>query len=171
MRHLFSKLTGLEKIFLAATLAIVAIAFFTMTLPWLRCPLCQGLKHPNAPCLWSPSTGAMVPLTPYVYAPEDSQWEYGNPPLLQQSFPSRRTAVIRLPARTDSTPYFCPSHRDFAFIDRELMVSVVEDNGFTVTTAVNTEKDNHIYELDGTVILTPGFNRELDCWELTLRWS
>ena len=107
MRHLFSKLTGLEKIFLAATLAIVAIAFFTITLPWLRCPLCQGLKHPNAPCLWSPSTGAMVPLTPYVSAPEDSQWEYGNPPLLQQSFPSRRTAVIRLPARTDSAPYFC----------------------------------------------------------------
>lgn len=171
MKRLPAKLTTPEKIALAITALLMLITFYIVFLPKLRCPLCQGLKHPNAPCLWSPSTGAMVPLTPYVYAPEDSQWEYGNPPLLQQSFPSRRTAVIRLPARTDSAPYFCPSHRDFAFIDRELMVSVVEDNGFTVTTAVSTEKDNHIYELDGTVILTPGFNRELDCWELTLRWS
>ncbi len=170
IKRLLSKLTTLEKIFAAATLAMLALAFFTMTLPWLRCPLCQGLNRYDEPVLWSPSTGATVLLSPYVTAVEDTQWEYGDPPLLQESYPSRRAAVIRLPAHTDSAPYFCPSHRDFAFVDREFMVSVVEDNGFTVTTAVSTEKDNHIHGLDGTVILTPGFNRELDCWELELHW-
>lgn len=109
IKQILSKLTTLEKIFVAAALAMLALAFFTMTLPWLRCPLCQGLRHWNEPCLWSPSTGATVLLSPYVTAVEDTQWEYGDPPLLQESYPSRRAAVIRLPAHTDSAPYFCPA--------------------------------------------------------------
>ena len=73
IKQILSKLTTLEKIFVAAVLAMLALAFFTMTLPWLRYPLCQGLRHWNEPCLWSPSTGATVLLSPYVTAVEDTQ--------------------------------------------------------------------------------------------------
>ena len=170
IKRLLSKFTALEKIFIAATLALLVVFFFVMVLPWLRCPLCQGLNRWNDPCLWSPSTGALVLLSDYVTDGEDRQWEYGRPPLLQETYPSRRTAVIRLPAHTDAPPPFCAQHRDLGFPNRSFMLSVVEDSGFTITRALDDREENILSTPQGTVTLTPVFDREQDCWELELRW-
>lgn len=101
---------------------------------------------------------------------EDRQWEYGRPPLLQETYPSRRTAVIRLPAHTDAPPPFCAQHRDLGFPNRSFMLSVVEDSGFTITRALDDREENILSTPQDTVTLTPVFDREQDCWELELRW-
>ena len=101
---------------------------------------------------------------------EDRQWEYGRPPLLQETYPSRRTAVIRLPAHASAEPPFCARHRDFGFPNREFMISVVEDSGFTITRALDDRKERTFSTPQGPVTLSPAFDRELDCWELELRW-
>lgn len=42
IKRLMSKFTALEKIFIAATLALLVVIFFVMVLPWLRCPCARG---------------------------------------------------------------------------------------------------------------------------------
>lgn len=168
MKHLFSKTSKLERIMYIATLIMVLIAFYLVILPKLLCPLCRGMTKWDEPYLWSVSTGAVVLLSPYVSAQEDSQWEYKG--LLQQSFPSRHLACVRLPAHADTPPRFCSDHRNWSFPNREFLITILNSDSFTITYSVDTQEGNSVENLKPGTILTPSFNPELDCWEMELRW-
>lgn len=168
MKHLFSKRSKLERIMYIVTLITVLITFYLIILPKLMCPLCRGITKWDEPYLWSVSTGAVVLLSPYVSAQEDSQWEYKG--LLQQSFPSRRLAYVRLPAHASTPPRFCSDHSDSFFSNREFLITILNSDSFSITYAVDLQHTNPVNHLKSDTTLTPSFNPELDCWEMELRW-
>lgn len=168
MKHLFSKSSKLERIMYIVTLITVLIAFYLVILPKLMCPLCRGITKWDEPYLWSLSTGAVVLLSPYVLAQEDSQWEYKG--LLQQSFPSRHLAYVRLPAHASTPPRFCSYHSRCGFSNRELLITILNSDSFSITYAVDVQHANPVNNLKSDTTLTPSFNPELDCWEMEVRW-
>ena len=64
----------------------------------------------------------------------------------------------------------CQLHSKCCFSNRELLITILNSDSFTITYSVDTQEGNSVENLKPGTILTPSFNPELDCWEMELRW-